>query len=239
MLATLETVLNPECDKELRRLLEKHDGEFEDEALLFGNTLYSKNYREYYRKYPSVGFGPGFAGWGLAGNGPYQSFGNGSAMRVAPIGEAFADVNDVILHAIASAACTHNHPEGIKGAVVTAVCIWMGRYGYSKDEILGYVKKHYENQDMIKKYSMEEVRTCNQGVYAVACQFTVPAAVVCFVESTSFEECIENALSFNGDSDTIASVAGAIAGAHYGSLSDTVRNIVFEKLPEELRSKFF
>ena len=155
-------------------------------------------------------------------------------MRVAPIGEAFESVEDVILHAIASAACTHNHPEGIKGAVVTAVCIWMARHGYSKEDMLTYVQKHYENQDLIKKYTMKEVRSCKQGGYAVACQFAVPAAITCFLESNSYEGCISNALSFEGDSDTIAAISGAIAASYYGSIPDFAHKTLFERLPLEL-----
>lgn len=144
-------------------------------------------------------------------------------------------LNLVILHAVASAACTHNHPEGIKGAVVTAICIWMGRHGYSKDEILEYVKNHYGNQKLIQRYTMKEVRACKQGGYGVACQFSVPAAVVCFMESETYEGCIENVLSFEGDSDTIGAIAGAMAAAYYGDVSKSVKGIVFERLPEALR----
>lgn len=200
----------------------------------FADTIFTRKYRAYYREFPQVGYGPGFSGWAVTDRGPYGSFGNGSAMRVAPIGELFEDVDEVILHAIASAACTHNHPEGIKGAVVTAVCVWMGRHGCAKDEILNYVKKHYQPQDLIKSYRMEEVRGCYQGGYGLSCQFSVPAAVTCFYESASFEECIENVLSFEGDSDTIACIAGAIAGAFYG-VSENVREIVMERVPDSLR----
>lgn len=197
---------------------------------------YAEAYRKFYNQYPSVGYGPGFVRWALDESvGPYGSFGNGSAMRVAPIGEIYDDVEDVILHAINSAACTHNHPEGIKGAVVTAVCIWMSRYGYSKNDILSYVKKHYATQNLIKEYKMDEVRSCIQGGYAVTCQFSVPAAITCFIESDSYEDCIVNALSFEGDSDTIACIAGSIAAAFYGDLSDYVKGIVFDRVPKELR----
>lgn len=202
-------------------------------------TNFSENYRKFYNQFPSVGYGPGFVKWATDdGLGPYGSFGNGSAMRVATIGEAFDNVDEVIRYATLSAACTHNHPEGIKGSVVTAVCIWMGRFGYSKDEILDYVKKHYSTQDLIKKYKMDEVRNCIQGGYAVTCQFSVPAAVTCFIESDNYEDCIVNALSFEGDSDTIACIAGAIAAAFYGGLSEHVKEVVFDRLPEKLKELF-
>ena len=239
MLATLEAVRKTETDSELRQLMAEHEHNFTEEFLPFGDTAYSKTYREFYKRYPAAGYGGGFVHWALEGKGPYKSFGNGSAMRVAPIGEAFESVEDVILHAIASAACTHNHPEGIKGAVVTAVCIWMARHGCTKDEMLTYVKTHYGNQDLIKKYTMKEVSSCKQGGYAVSCQFTVPAAVTCFVESSSYEECISNALSFEGDSDTIAAISGAIAAAYYGDVSDHVRRILREKLSEPLLEFLF
>jgi len=235
MLATLEAVREVDTDLELKQLLDIHENNFTDASLPFGDTAYSKKYKKYFNLFPAVGYGGGFWTWGLTGKEPYKSYGNGSAMRVAPIGEFFENPENVILHAVASAACTHNHPEGIKGAVVTAVCIWMGKHGYSKDEILGYVKTHYENQKLIQRYTMKEVRSCKQGGYGVACQFTVPAAVVCFVESEIYEGCIENALSFEGDSDTIGAIAGAMAAAYYGSVSDKVKGIVFERLPEALR----
>ncbi len=238
MLATLEAVNNPETDQELRILLNKHDGEFTDESLPFGDTAYARSYRKIFHSYPAAGYGGGFYQWGFAGTKPYRSFGNGSAMRIAPVGEAFDDVEDVILHAIASAACTHNHPEGIKGAVVVAVCIWMGRHGYSKDDIFSYVKAHYENQDMIRSYTMNEVRLCRQGRYAVACQFAVPAAVTCFLQSTNYEECVENALSFDGDSDTIAAIAGAIRAAYDGGVSPKIIDICAEKIPDSLNLLF-
>ncbi len=199
-------------------------------------TSYTEAYRDFYHKYPMAGYGSGFVKWALEETGPYGSFGNGSAMRVAPIGELFDNVDDVIRHAIASAECTHNHPEGIKGAVVTAVCIWMVRYGYSKNDILSYVKKRYATQNFIKKYRMEELQNCIQGSYGVTCQFSVPAAITCFIESNNYEDCIVNALSFEGDSDTIACISGAIAAAYYGYLPENVRSIVSEKLPTELNN---
>ena len=195
---------------------------------------YAEAYRDFYHKYPMAGYGSGFVKWALEGVGPYGSFGNGSAMRVASIGELFDDIDNVIRHAIASAECTHNHPEGIKGAVVTAVCIWMGRHGYSKNDILAYVKKHYATQNFIEHYQMEELRNCAQGSYGATCQFSVPAAITCFTESDNYEDCIINALSFEGDSDTIACISGAIAAAYYGYLPENVRTIVSEKLPTEL-----
>ncbi len=238
LIATLETVKNKSTSNELQMLLEKHRANVNNEKLPFGVTAYSKNYKKYYSFYPSAGYGSGFVGWALEGKGPYRSFGNGAAMRVAPIGEFFQCVDDVITHAIASAACTHNHPEGIKGAVITAVCVWMARNGYSKGDILAYVKKHYANQKMVKRYTMSEVRRCDQGSYAVSCQFSVPAAVTCFYESQSYYECIENALSFVGDSDTIACIAGSIAAAFYGRIPEFVKTSIFEHLPHPLRRYF-
>ena len=240
-MATLDAVRDIHTDYELKKLLKTDifDVHAIDEAFPFGDTAYSRSYRKYYDLYPSAGYGPGFHNWALAGKGPYRSYGNGSAMRVAPIGEAFDSVDDVITHAIASAACTHNHPEGIKGAIVTAVCIWMSRHGYAKGDILVYVKKHYENQDMIREYTMNELRRCDQKGYAVACQFSVPAAITCFAESSTFEECIENALSFVGDSDTIAAIAGSLAAAFYGSVSENIKTVVLEKLPETFLKDLF
>lgn len=234
MLATLDAVKKTETDSELRQLMTDHEHNFTDESVPFGDTPYSKRYRDFYKQYPSAGYGGGFVHWALEGNGPYRSFGNGSAMRVAPIGEAFESVEDVILHAIASAACTHNHPEGIKGSIVTAVCIWMARHGCSKEDMLRYVQKHYDNQELIRKYTMEEVRSCKQGGYAVACQFAVPAAITCLVKSSSYEECISNTLSFEGDSDTIAAISGAMAAAYYGDLSEQIRMVLHEKMPDSL-----
>lgn len=234
MFATMETLNTGNIEEEIRNLLEKHQLGDVKNGLPFGNTTYAKNYRKYYSLYPATGYGSSFAAWAITDAGPYASFGNGSAMRVAPIGDYFEGVEDVILHAIASAYCTHNHSEGIKGAVVTAVCIWMGKHEYSKKEILKYTKRHYKNQSMIRKYTMKELQKCDQGSFSVSSQFAVPAAVACFVRSSSYEKCITNALSFEGDSDTICAIAGAIAAAYYGRISNRAKDIIADKMPEEL-----
>lgn len=190
-------------------------------------------YRKYTLEFPGQGYGPGFYHWAIYNyDTPYGSYGNGSAMRVSPIGAWFDDIKDVILYAVASAAATHNHPEGIKGSVITAVSIWMARKGYSKEQIYKYMMKHYRGVYGFSKFSFDEIKNPVTPMKSDAtCQFSIPAAVICFYNSDSYESTINNVLSFRGDTDTIGAIAGAIAAAYYG-VSKMVIEIVNEYKPE-------
>lgn len=150
---------------------------------------------------------------------PYNSCGNGSAMRVGPVGWAFQTIDTVLAAAEASAACTHNHPEGIKGAQATALCIFMARIGATKEEIRTAV---------VSRFGYDLSFTCD-GIresygWGATCQDTVPQAIVAFLDGKDFEDSIRNAISLGGDSDTLACITGSIAEAFFG-------------IPEELCKK--
>lgn len=183
--------------------------------------------------YENPSFGVRFYDWAVGkDHRPYGSLGNGSAARVSPLIEKYESLNDLILHVIASAAATHNHYEGVKGAVVTAVAGWMAYHGYDKEQIFQYMKNHYNGEDnsvsvfsRITEFTMDELKVKDGPT---VCSFSVPAAAICFHEADSFKEVINNALSFDGDTDTIGAIAGTIAGAYYG-VPEGARKLVKER----------
>jgi ADP-ribosylglycohydrolase len=161
--------------------------------------------------YPKGGYGASFAHWVHSPNPkPYGSFGNGSAMRVSPCGWLPTE-QEVLKYARLSAECTHNHPEGIKGAECVAHCVYLARTENNKDLIINTVQDLY-SYDLSQTY--EEIRATN--TFNETCQVTVPQAIVCFLESHDFESAIRLAVSIGGDSDTIATITGSIAEAFYG-----------------------
>ncbi|MDG2990699.1 ADP-ribosylglycohydrolase family protein [Candidatus Synechococcus calcipolaris G9] len=196
--------------------------------------LHGKNYIEtlhhYYWRYPLAGYGKNFTLWAtLKRRQPYNSWGNGSAMRVSPVAYVGQDLDTVLELAKASASVTHNHPEGIKGAQSTAAAIFLARTGTSKEEIKTYIQRTFGyNLDQ----TLDEIRPHYQ--FDVSCQGSVPQAIIAFLESTDFEDAIRNAISIGGDSDTIACITGGIAEAFYGEIPDPILNLVRETLDEPL-----
>jgi ADP-ribosylglycohydrolase len=195
-------------------------------AILSG-TNYETAYREFGREHPNAGYGGSFYGWLLAEEPrPYNSWGNGSAMRVAPVGFAFDNIEDVLHEAERSAAVTHNHLEGIKGAQATALAVFLARSGASKDEI---------REDLTQRFGYNLDRTVDQirpdYQWDVSCQGSVPEAVVAFLDSCDVESAIRLAVSLGGDADTQAAIAGGIAEAFYGGLPKTIVDAVLERLP--------
>ena len=162
---------------------------------------------------------------------PYNSFGNGSAMRVSAVGWMFDTLEDTEEWAKRSAEITHNHPEGIKGAQATAAAIFMARTGATKEQIKAYVEQ---------KYGYDLSCTCDEirPVYRFneTCQGTVPEAIVAFLESTDFEDAIRTAVSLDGDSDTLACITGGIAEAYYREIPGWMVKGVWGKLDEDLRN---
>jgi ADP-ribosylglycohydrolase len=148
-----------------------------------------------------------------AGRVPYNSWGNGSAMRVSPVGWFFDTLQETETVAKISAEITHNHPEGIKGAQATAAAIWMARNGKSKAEIKEYIETKY-GYDLNRTWEYLNQR---YG-WKSSCQETVPEAIIAFLESDSFEDAIRKAVSMGGDSDTLACITGGIAEAFYGDI---------------------
>lgn len=164
------------------------------------------------RKYPLAGYGAMFSKWLEEEDPkPYNSFGNGAAMRVSAVGWLFESLWDTRMIAEKTALVTHNHPEGIKGACATAEAIWLARKGADK----GFIRNRIETQ-----YGYDLSRTCDEirpGYHHVeSCQETVPEAITAFLEGTSFEDVIRTAVSLGGDSDTLTCIAGSIAEAFYG-----------------------
>lgn len=169
---------------------------------------------EWCHKYPNPkgSYGLSFERWWRSSNPqPYGSFGNGSSMRVSPIGFYYNSIDRVLEEAKKSAEVTHNHPEGIKGAQSIASAIYLLRTGSSKDEMVSFVKKRF-SYDLSK--SVEYYRS--RSNFDETCQVCVPQAITCFIESNDFEDAIRNAVSIGGDSDTIACIAGGISEAFYG-----------------------
>ncbi len=161
---------------------------------------YAKYIKNYARKYPNRGYGGKFAQWIHSESfEPYNSWGNGSAMRVSAVGFAYNDLQSVMNEAKRSAEVTHNHPEGIKGAQATAVAIYMARTGQSKEQIKQAIANTF-NYDLNR--TVDEIRPVYK--FNESCQETVPEAIIAFLESTDFEDAIRNAISLGGDSDTLA-----------------------------------
>lgn len=171
--------------------------------------------QEFGRKYPLAGYGKSFANWIYSEcPEPYNSFGNGSAMRVSACAWLFDDLESVIQYAKMSAEVTHNHPEGIKGAEAVAAAVFLAKQKHSKEEIKNYIEDNYYPLNM----KLNEIRQIYH--FDVTCQGTVPQAIIAFLESESFEDAIRNAVSLGGDSDTLAAITGSIAEVYYGIPKD-------------------
>lgn len=164
------------------------------------------------RSYPGRGYGARFGGWLLEDDPqPYNSYGNGSAMRVSAAAELAETMTQALHLAQLTAEVTHNHPEGIKGAQAAAAAIFLARTGSSKADIKAYVERGF-GYDLSR--SCDEIRPVYH--HAESCQETVPQAITAFLESTDFEDALRTAVSLGGDSDTLAAITGSIAEAFYG-----------------------
>ena len=166
------------------------------------------------KRYPNAGYGARFIHWVFSDNPqPYNSYGNGSAMRISPVGLVAKTPEEAKDLATKVSAVSHNHEEGIKGAVCIAECMVLLKQGSGKEEIRTYVEENYYRLDK----TCDDYRLEQAGCHgAEICQVSVPQAIVCFLESTDFEDCIRNCISIGGDSDTIAAIAGGLAEACYG-----------------------
>jgi type I restriction enzyme M protein len=184
--------------------------------------------RDIGQPYPHCGYGGRFARWMYEDDPcPYNSFGNGAAMRVSACGWVARSLDEARLLSRAVTDVTHNHPEGIKGAEATAVCVFLARTGKSIPEIRGYVDRHYYLMD----FTLDGIRA--NYTFNETCQDTVPQAIMAFLESTDFEDAIRNAISIGGDSDTLAAITGSIAEAYYG-IPDDIRQRALKFLDERL-----
>ncbi len=180
-------------------------------------------------KYPHAGYGGRFRTWLQSKERePYNSWGNGSAMRVSPAGWLGKDMDDVRRLAHWSAEVTHNHPEGVKGAEAVAAAIYLARTGSTKEEIKAYIESEFG-------YDLD--RTCDEirlvYTFDVSCQGSVPESIIAFLDGEDFEDTVRNAVSIGGDSDTIAAMAGSIAEAFFG-IPEWVQEKALDYLDEEM-----
>ena len=197
-------------------------------ALLSGLTV--KYMRKIGRNYPNCGFGGRFNKWVFSDNPkPYNSFGNGAAMRVSPAGFAARSEREAEQLAETVTAVTHNHKEGIKGAKATVTAIYMARRRASRNEIRERIAKEYYPLD----FTIDGIRPAYR--FNETCRETVPQAIECFLESISFEDAVRTAISLGGDSDTIGAITGAIAEAYYG-VPEEIGEKALAYLDPELRA---
>ena len=179
------------------------------------------------RLYPHAGYGGSFIRWLKSANPqPYNSWGNGAAMRVSPVGFAFDTVEEVLDQARLTAVISHDHPEGIKGAQATALAVFLARRGYKKEEIREQISRRFR-YDLQR--SVEQIRPAYS--FRISCQETVPEAIMAFLDSVSYEDALRNAISLGGDSDTLACITGGIAEAYYGPVPENIKAKVQTILP--------
>lgn len=194
------------------------------------NKMTVKYLQEIGRKYPNCGYDGLFRKWLFNEHPqPYNSFGNGAAMRISPAGFVVGTESEVFMLTETITAVTHNHDEGIKGAEAVALAVFMARQGYSKNEIRQKITGYYYPLD----FTIDQIRSSYQ--FKTICQETVPQAIACFLEATSFEDAIRTAISLGGDSDTIGAITGAIAQAYYGVPQD-IKEKALSYLDAELRA---
>lgn len=199
------------------------------DALITGED-YAVALRRWSSRYPHAGYGGAYRGWFRQENAPpYYSFGNGSAMRVSAVGWAFDSLHAVLYQAALSAAVTHNHPEGIKGAQAVAAALYLARRGASKRAIYHFVRRWFG-------YRLDEPIERIRRYYSfdVTCQGSVPQSIVAFLSSHDFESAVRLAVSLGGDADTMAAIAGAIAEAYYGGAPAAIQLEVQRRLPADL-----
>lgn len=210
-------------------------------SALMSDRNYARTLRIYARRYPKAGYGSRFKRWAMSEDaGAYNSYGNGSAMRVSPVAWAFNTLEEVLHAAQKSAEVTHNHPEGIKGAQATAAAIFLARTGATKEQIRSLITSRF-GYNLNK--TVADLRPL--PAFDVTCQGSVPNALIAFLESTDFEDCVRNTVALGGDSDTQAAIAGSIAEGFYSGVPQAIQEAVFARLDAHLlqvvhdfRSKF-
>jgi ADP-ribosylglycohydrolase len=181
--------------------------------------------------YPGAGWGLMFFRWAHERRRqPYNSFGNGAAMRVSPVGWAFDSLEETLAAAAQTAAVTHNHPEGIKGAQAVAGAVYLARSTHDKTRIRREITSRFG-------YSLDRPIEAIRPTYTFdeTCQGTVPEAITAFLDATDFEDTLRNAVSLGGDADTLACIAGSIAHAYYGGLPADLTAAALASLPDSLR----
>ncbi|RLB99969.1 MAG: ADP-ribosylglycohydrolase family protein [Deltaproteobacteria bacterium] len=191
---------------------------------------FAETIKHYAQLYPHAGYGGTFRRWMWSWeNQPYNSWGNGSGMRVSPVGFAFDTSEDVLSQAKRSAEVTHNHPEGIKGAQATALAIFLARNGKTKENIREEITDRF-GYDLDR--SLDVIRPAYR--FDVSCQGSVPESIIAFLESSDYMDTVKNAISLGGDAHTMACIAGGIAQAYYKKIPADIVKCVKEKLTKDL-----
>jgi len=200
------------------------------DKLLHGGD-YVDLFHEYFHAYPHAGYGGSFIRWaGYRRREPYNSWGNGSAMRVSPVGVACDTLESVLEEAKRSDEVTHNHPEGIRGALTVAAAVLLARTGHGKDEIREFVERQFGYNlsgwlDGIRK----------TYTFDVSSQGSVPQSIIAFLESTDYEDAVRDAISLGGDDDIMACIAGGITEGFYGGMPQDIQQKALELLDDRLR----
>ena len=208
-------------------LLQPTDAGYPTNRLIFSMRKWGNEYR-----YPMGGYGGTFTTWLYSEDmEPYNSWGNGSAMRVSAVGFAFDTIEQTLHAAKVSAEVTHNHPEGIKGAQATAAAIFLARIGSSKEEIREYITKTF-GYDLSK--TCDDIREAYR--FEASCQETVPQSLIAFFDSKDYEDAIRLTVSLGGDADTMGAITGAVAIAYYKEMPDEIYDFTMSKLPEDLKA---
>lgn len=200
------------------------------ESILSGQP-YEKLLVDYFWAYPDGGYGGRFWDWAkLGGGAPYNSFGNGAAMRVSPAAWIHDTLEETLSTAEKYTAVTHNHPEGIRGAKAIAAAIFMARKGSTADEIREFIRTEFKYDLSL---SLDELRPSAE--FDETCQITVPQALTAVLEATDFNDAIRNAISLGADSDTVAAIAGSIAEPLFGRIPADTLAFVWPRLNEKLK----
>ncbi|MFC1591951.1 ADP-ribosylglycohydrolase family protein [Thermodesulfobacteriota bacterium] len=198
-------------------------------AILTGRT-YAESLWQIGRRYPGAGYGDSFMQWLRSSDPqPYNSWGNGSAMRVSPVGFAFDTEEEVLCQSKKTAEISHSHPEGIKGAQAAALAVFLARTAHGKEQIRRQITQRF-GYDLDR--GVDDIRP--GYTFDVSCQGTVPEAIIAFIDSCSYEDAVRNAVSLGGDSDTLACITGGIAEAFYGAVPSSIQKKVQELLPPDL-----
>jgi len=215
------------ADALLSKVNFKNGIEYESES----NIIYASKFKQYGHRYPNAGYGNMFNKWLYSEDAkPYNSYGNGSAMRVSPIGFAANTLEEAFKESKISAQITHNHKEGIKGAQAVASAIFLANKGESKDTIKKFIEEKF-NYNLSRK--LDDIRPTYS--FDPSCQGSVPEAIIAFLESDDFEDAIRKAISLGGDSDTIACISGGIAQAYYKKIPSEILREALCKLDDEMK----
>lgn len=200
-------------------------------AAILGKRDYGETIAEFAERHPNAGYGSGFSRWVRSWNRkPYGSFGNGSAMRVSPVGFAYNTIPEVLREARRSAEVTHDHPEGIKGAQAVALAVLLARRGRTKADIKRETTNRF-GYDLDR--GLDRIRPAYG--FDVTCPGTVPEAIIAFLESDGYEDALRKAVSLGGDSDTLACITGGIAEAFYGGVPAGIKEQAMTRLTPDLR----